>query len=179
MGDSYIHWAEVRAIERNIGATLGAPNVQGIKWEGRRGMKWEGLLSAIQYLQLQGAPPKVMVIHVGSNNLGCTPLGHIREDMKRDFAHLFSIYSNTRILASEMLPRLVWDRTSLPIAAIENKRKNLNDTVRRFVTYNGGTFIKYQEITTDTPGLFYKDGAHLSDIGIDMMLFEIKEALST
>ena len=41
----------------------------------------------------------------------------------------------------------------------------------------GGVFIDHLEITADTPGLYKSDGVHLSDIGSDIFMLDIREAL--
>ena len=61
---------------------------------------------------------------------------------------------------------------------MEPKRKFINRVIRRFRTYNGrGVFIDHPEITADTPGLYKPDGVHLSDIGSDIFMLDIREAL--
>lgn len=140
-------------------------------------MKWHQLLPKLQYAALHNAVPKAIVIHVGSNDLANLKGVAIIHNMKEDLINIIQTYTNSTIFVSAMLPRIVWSSTPVP-DKMEAKRKFINRVIRRFVMYNGrGVFIDHPEITADTPGLYITDGVHLSDIGSDILMLDIREAL--
>lgn len=176
-GDSYITRLEERAYNRRIQSNLGASNVQMVHWIHEPGMHWPRLRPEIQFHALHNYPPRAIVIHVGSNDLAKVKSVVSVHDMKDDLQHLVDTYPNTKIMFSAMFPRIVWTRTKNP-EKMEPKRKEINRVIRRFMQYKGrGVFIEHPEITTDTPGLYGRDGIHLSDIGSDIFMLDIREAL--
>ncbi len=179
VGDSFVHWAERRAVFRQIQNSLGVKGISSITWEGSRGMKWELLMQTIQYLALRESCPKVIFIHLGSNNIGSSSCSYLRAVMKRDILNIVSMFPNAKLVVSAMLPRLVWNRTLISVDKIEKKRRYFNRFLRRLVCYLGGQFVSHEEITADTPGLFFGDGVHLSDVGTDLFLMAFKDCLET
>lgn len=177
VGDSYINRLEARARTRQLESTVGASKVQKVKWMGQGGMKWQQLLPKIQYAALHNAAPKAIVVHVGSNDLAYQKGVVLIHNMKDDLSNLVQTFTNSAIFVSAMLPRIVWSGTQVP-DKMDSKRKFINRVIRRFIKYNGrGVFIDHPEITSDTPGLYKPDGAHLSDIGSDILMLDIREAL--
>ena len=176
-GDSYITKLQIRAYNRHIEYNLGASNVQNVQWIHEPGMHWPKLLPEIQFHALHSYPPRAMIIHVGSNDLATVKGVELIHTMKEDIQHLVDTYPNTKIMFSAMFPRMVWTRTNNP-EKMEPKRKFINRVIRRFLQYQGrGVFIEHPEITSDTPGLYDRDGVHLSDIGSDIFMLDIREAL--
>ena len=176
-GDSYIHWAEQRATYRNNSKDLDVDRVSCIKWSGQRGMRWEQLMHKIQYLSLYNPPPKVLIIHVGCNDIASVRCNVMRNAIRNDILELSNLFPSTNLILSAMLPRRNWSRSDMPLDKIERKRKLLNRFMRRLVSYLGGIFIAHEDIKADTPGFYFADGIHLSDIGNDLFLLSIKEAL--
>ena len=62
IGDSYVYWAQKRAIKREIANDLGLKGVSKIRWKGIRGMSWDRLMIEVQYLSLHNSAPRVIVI---------------------------------------------------------------------------------------------------------------------
>ena len=136
-------------------------------------MKWQQLLPKIQYAALHNAAPKAIVVHVGSNDLAYQKGVVLIHNMKDDLSNLVQTFTSSAIFVSAMLPRIVWSGTQVP-DKMEPKRKFINRVIRRFIKYNGSF---HPEITSDTPGLYKPDGVHLSDIGSDILMLDIREAL--
>ena len=177
VGDSYITRLEERAYTRHIELNLDASNVQCVQWIHIPGMKRSQLLKEIQFPAVYSHSPRAIVIHVGSNDLATVKGVVTIHAMKDDLLHLIDTFPNTRIMFSAMFPRLVWTRTKNP-EKMESKRKDINRVIRRFLQYqNRGVFIEHPEITTDTPGLYATDGIHFSDIGSDIFMLDVREAL--
>ena len=55
--------------------------------------------------------------------------------------------------------------------------KLLNRFLKRLVLYLGGQFIEHEDIKADTPGFYFRDGVHLSDIGTDLFLLSCRDTL--
>ena len=179
MGDSIVFWAgrrcrSLRMFNLNLQAGLQT------KWQGRRGMRWFQFKSMIQWISLHRTP-KVIVIHLGGNDVIRTKFQKMRRIMKRDFKRLFALFPNTLILWSEILPRLEWkySRPNSNIKATDKKRKRFNTLGRQMLRgHKNGRIIKH-DITTDCPGLFRPDGCHLSDIGIALFCNTLQGAIET
>ena len=139
-------------------------------------MKWQQLLPKIQYAALHNAAPKAIVVHVGSNDLAYQKGVVLIHNMKDDLSNLVQTFTSSAIFVSAMLPRIVWSGTQVP-DKMESKRKFINRVIRRFIKYNGrGSLLIIQKLH-DTPGLYKPDGVHLSDIGSDILMLDIREAL--
>ena len=93
--------------------------------------------------------------------------------MKADLQHLVNNFPNTKII-STMFPRIVWTRTKNP-EKMDSKRKFINRVFRMFMLLkNRGVFIEHTDITYDIPGLYDRDDFHLSDIGSDIFMLDIR-----
>lgn len=138
-------------------------------------MHWYQFNSTMQYTCLHNKPPKFLFLHLGSNDLtsikGCALEHSMREDIRSWMEKL----PMTQFIFSELLPRINWGAPQFPDYKIERKRKHLNNCLRRFMTHNGGQYIKHEDIETETAGLYFRDGIHLSDIGYDIMLLGFKD----
>ncbi|MES9883958.1 MAG: SGNH/GDSL hydrolase family protein [Sedimenticola sp.] len=178
VGDSYVRRLHERACHRRIDNSLQQPHIRNINWMGYGGLRWGALRQKIQYAAIHGSAPKAIVIALGSNDLGLTKGCPLIHDMRRDLHAVQAMFPETKIIFSALLPRLVWLRTDIPVDKIETKRKQINRTVRRFVTnILHGSFVSHPDITADCPGMYHTDGVHLSDIGNDLFMLNIKEAL--
>ena len=179
IGDSYIHWAERRAWIRHLSNDLGVAAVERIKWDGTRGMRWAQLRQRLQHLALFNPAPKVILLHVGGNDLGLTKGVVLRRAIKDDIQSISEMYPNVKLIVSGLVPRMAWPRSEWPVPKVEKVRKYVNNFTRRLVAHAGGMFIQHADITPETPGFYFRDGVHLSDIGTDLFLFNIKEALTS
>ena len=140
-------------------------------------MGWQDLRREVQYLAMHNPPPRVLLLHVGSNDLGTVGCSVMRAQFKADILDLHALFPDTTLVVSAMLPRLDWSRSLIPINKLERKRRLLNRFLRRLALYVGGRFIAHEDITYDCPGLFYSDGVHLSDVGSDLFLLSIRTVL--
>jgi hypothetical protein len=95
--------------------------------------------------------------------------------MRADMKYWMEKLPDTIFIFSQMLPRLKWRVHDYPMSKIDKKRKHINNCIRRSVVFDGGKFISYPDIDVDTPGLYFGDGIHLSDVGYDFILLNMKE----
>ena len=69
LGDSLVRWAGERAKMKGQD-NLGLADLKVI-WDGRQSMTVQGLRTAIQHGILRGNKPRIIVLHVGGNNVSC------------------------------------------------------------------------------------------------------------
>jgi len=138
-------------------------------------MKWVQLVPYIKQQLARYSLPDVLIVHLGSNDMvqyGGDTLGDM---ITKDLAEIHKLLPNTKIVWSEILPRLRWEGANSWVG-IENKRRRVNRYGLTWVGRNGGFGIKH-EITHKDKGLFRADQVHLSDIGNDIFLNSIQECL--
>ncbi|XP_054851801.1 uncharacterized protein LOC129340931 [Eublepharis macularius] len=68
-GHSMIFWAAHQARRSWIGSQLGLSRWATIEWQGRRGLRWAGLLPLL-FEGRSAPPPHILVVHLGGNDLG-------------------------------------------------------------------------------------------------------------
>lgn len=177
MGSSYVYWAERRAAAKPSGRSLGlSRHNMNITWCGNRGMRWSQLLSSVKQNLISMAPPDILLLHLGANDIGTVKLRDLMKAMNADLSKLQKLLPNTRFGFSFMLPRLKW-KGCVNVARLELARKRANRSVSRFILDNGGFVVHHPDITHESPLLYRSDGVHLSDIGCDFLLNMIEGAL--
>lgn len=127
-------------------------------------MHWSELIK-LQHTCLYSRPPMVVFIHQGSNDLFTVKGCGLEHQVREDLYHSSNKLSNTKVIFSKMFQEL------------ERKRKLLNNCIRRFKVFCGSYYVSHLDIATDTPGLYFRDRVHLSDIGYAVMVLSIKEVL--
>ncbi|XP_068100040.1 nuclear factor 7, ovary-like [Hyperolius riggenbachi] len=111
-----------------------------VHWMGFEGMRWQELLPGLKKKVSTMGTPNVLVIHLGGNDLGVINRLTLIEIMKKDLATLLSLYPDTAVVWSCVVPRAYWYRVPL-----ERCRKNLNRNICRFGTKMGfGTIYHFQ-----------------------------------
>lgn len=166
VGDSLIARAEgwAGAVNRsNLNLDQSCFTVQ---WLGFRGMQWHHLRSKVQWISLH-AKLRMIIVHVGGNNVVWTKMQKMKRIMRRDFQYIFEIFPDTMVVWSEILPRLCWKFAPVNSSKTcwDRKRVRFNQLGRQMVSLNPNGRILKHDITADCPGLFHSDGCHLSDVG--------------
>ena len=141
-------------------------------------MKWEELFPKLTFEAMFCEPPKISIIHLGSNDLTVVVGKVLESDIKQDLVTLKSLFPKTNIVYSAILPRLAWTGAD-SFAGIERKRKQVNGRIRRYLCKDRGVYLEHSEITSDISGFFARDCVHLADIGIDMMLFQFRDCIES
>ncbi|KAJ8304808.1 hypothetical protein KUTeg_018391 [Tegillarca granosa] len=83
---------------------------------------------------------------------------------------------NTKLIWSQILPRLKW-RNERNHKAVNKSRVRINSYIAKFMISNGGLYIRYPEIVQSNVGMFYNDKVHLSQLGNDIFLYRLQQAL--
>ncbi|XP_052684344.1 uncharacterized protein LOC128164503 isoform X2 [Crassostrea angulata] len=177
IGSSIIHWAQKYAETTNQ-LNLGL-NHFTINWNGRRGMVWEYLYTTVSSMLIPNKQPTILIIHCGGNNIGDpqNTLKGIQKFMKLTLSQIADLLPNTLIVWSHILPRSNW-RQSLSTIEGENSRRRINSAIATFVLKKlNGASIKYPDIQITQKRLFRLDGVHLSDLGNNIYINSLKNAI--
>ena len=176
LGDSIPYWAGEYAVERGI-PNLSLPPEWSLGWYARRGMSWEQFIHELQLRVLFQPAPKVILIHLGGNDLCSLSLLRIFNLIRRGIHYLSGAYPSAHFLWVDILQRLHWTDTYGGDVLIERKRLRVNRFGRQLVTSLLHGHTLEHDIDYNTPGFFRPDGTHLSHIGLAMYLDATRDAL--
>lgn len=142
-------------------------------------MVWEYLYTTVSSMLIANKPPTILIIHCGGNNIGDpqNTLKGIQKFMKLTLSQIADLLPNTLIVWSHILPRSNW-RQSLSTIEGENSRRRINSAIATFVLKKlNGTSIKHTDIQITQKRLFRLDGVHLSDLGNNIYINSLKNAI--
>lgn len=174
IGSSLVHWAYGTAMTKNT--DYPALSKRSTKWYGTRGMKWYQLLPRITALLREKSHPRVLIIHLGGNDLTSTPLKVLIEQIKCDLSKIQHMMPKTQIVWSDVTTRIRYKGANSNAKA-EKARKTLNASVRPHVTKLDGFSVRHPLIIWTASHLFRKDGVHLSDRGNCILLQDWQDGL--
>ena len=149
-----------------------------IWWQGRGGLRWSQVMSFLSLLLTLEAPPDILVIHCGGNDIGHVSTSYLRKNIVATIKRIIRMLPNTRVVWSQILPRLRW-RNEQDHCALEKARLRVNSFVAKEVISLGGGYIRYPEISEANTGFFLPDQVHLSAPGNDLFLYRIQQALQS
>ena len=166
VGDSLVSRADEWAASAHRHNLYLDPQRWCIRWLGKGSMTWQDLRSKIQWIGLH-ATPKIILIHLGGNDVVFTKMQKMKRIMQRDFNHLFRLFPQTLIVWSEILPRLKWKYAppTSPWKCWDRKRLRFNQLGRQLVSVHPNGRVLKHDVTVDCPGLFATDGCHMSPVG--------------
>jgi lysophospholipase L1-like esterase len=136
-------------------------------------MTWKQFTPAVGSYLDRHPSPGMILIQVGSNDLGSTKGFELVHDIECDLLRLRVLLPDVKIVWSELL------HTAREGKAMEKTRKRVNLAVKNIVLGVGGYVIKHNNIRARDINLFRNDGTHLSDIGINVYLNTIQGALES
>lgn len=127
-------------------------------------MRWEHLLPRLQFLMLTRGHPKIIILHVGGNNIDSVPQLTLMQSIKDDLEYIHSVYSPAMLVWCDILPRLFWRNNKTEDSkALNLKAKRINRAAHQYMTGLGQTLTPH--ILWHMTELFDNDGVHLSDFG--------------
>ena len=100
----------------------------------------------------------------------------LRKQIKETLVRLSAKFENTKLVWSQILPRFKW-RSETDPKQLNNVRVRINRAVANHLIANKGAYVKYPELSIENEGFFKDDGVHLTDLGNDLLLFRLQEAL--
>ncbi|XP_054828286.1 uncharacterized protein LOC129324873 [Eublepharis macularius] len=174
-GHSMVFWAANQAKNTPIGSQLGLSAVATVEWQGRRGLRWPGLLPLLFRGRLQ-PPPHIVVIHLGGNDLGMVQGKALSVQVAVDLAYINDRWPGVLVIWSEMLQRRVW-REALNPKAIERARRKTNHDIRKALGQGLGIYLPHPRIRAEFANLYRGDGVHMSPEGNELFLDDLRQGL--
>ncbi|KAH3866395.1 hypothetical protein DPMN_029458 [Dreissena polymorpha] len=121
-----------------------------IAWWGIGGLTWSTLRRSIESNVLLSTPPKVLVLHLGGNDLCIDSCAKVRNNIKREIKYLRTAFADTAIIWLDIIYRINW-RSSLPTKIITSKRRRVNRFGRVCVQWASRSTSIIVDIDANTP----------------------------
>ena len=138
-------------------------------------MRWEDLLQTIQLQMLHHRPPRIIIIHLGGNNIHNTKITKLMSSIKKDLQYIRDTFIKSHIVWCDILPRLQWRNNQSESPKVLNiKRKRINRAAHQFTKLISNSSCISPNIPWHMTELFMTDGVHLSDMGNMVYLQTIK-----
>lgn len=177
IGDSIVYWTS-RWYQSHPWLQSVQPQ---LRFFGSRGATPETLkLFLMSVWPRHGRPPRTVVIHVGTNNLGNLPARSQRAALESLWEFIPCLSDNpsqTEIIWSDILPKSgvnrAGDVTLQQLQTLDRVRRDVNRFARRMSIRNGGRFIDHPSFSLAVPHLYRADGIHLSPTGCEMFVHDI------
>ena len=171
LGDSIERRAKERAAATHR-LQLGTPYT--IQWHGQGGARIEDVERMVDNRLMFSAPPSLVVLHLGTNNIGQMDACSCRAAIKTALGTLRVRMPQALILWSSILPRIVYHGKrptgSTSQEALEGVRVSLNNYARRQANRMGNASVIIHDIDRSNHNMFIRDGVHLSDQGSDILI---------
>ena len=176
IGYSIPFWAGKRAEARGK-PDLDMPGGAAVSWMAVRGMGWEKATHHLQLPALFQTPPQVLVVHLGGNDLVRHSLRLVFKLINDTYDYIRAAFPDAILVWVDILPRFCWRAPKNEHKAIDKKRRRVNQLGHQAVRKAGGQVL-HLDIDL-TRGFFREDGVHLSDVGLDMYIDNLRELLLT
>ena len=179
MGSSIVYWAARRTGGRSGGPKLGLQiKCYTLHWLGKRGMQWKELIPTFDEYLLTRPRPQILLIQLGSNDLAILKSKELIELIRLDVLRLQALFPELILIWSEILPRCYWHFADNQVL-LENTRKRTNTAVKGIFksAIGKGFIIRNPNILSKEISLYRYDGVHLSNVGNDVYLNNIKGPL--
>ncbi|XP_054830429.1 uncharacterized protein LOC129343873 [Eublepharis macularius] len=174
-GHSFVFWAAHQAKRTAFGSQLGLSQWATVEWQGRRGLRWPGLLPLL-FEGRCAPPPHILVIHLGGNDLGLVKGKALSLQAQADLRLIGKRWPGVLIIWSDILPRRVW-REALDAKAIEGARYKANKALHKALEKGLGVYLPHPGIRAALPDLYRGDGVHLSFKGNNIFLDDLRRGL--
>ena len=173
MGSSIIKRLFPLARETEVGCSLDTG--ADLWWQGYSGLSLKRTKAKLRTLLRIRDPPLFLLLHVGGNDLGITPLKAIKDMLLSLFDFIDVHFSSTKIIWSEILPR-DWGINN---KGLDAARKRINTLAAKQVKIRGGFYLRHVNLARYNLNNFDSDGIHLSLAGNRLLLHNLKHALSS
>jgi lysophospholipase L1-like esterase len=165
VGDSIVYWAGVWFQGQTGHAAFGGPALHAaVKFHGSRGADVARCKALLLNLWSGSSQrPDVVVVHIGSNNIGNTSAKQLRDELDGlwTFIGCLSESEKTIFIWSDILPRAAM----CTVPSLDAVRRGINRYSRRVAIRAQGDFITHTGINANNGALFRMDGLHLSELG--------------
>ncbi|KAJ1178852.1 hypothetical protein NDU88_004094 [Pleurodeles waltl] len=174
VGHSFVRWAEKQAASCHFGRQLGLDGSRiRVSWVGKSGMRWGELLYVLAKRMERGVCPDLLVLHLGENDLVALSGIGLLKVMKMDLCRIKEKWAGTHIVWTGLVPRRVW-RGAKSFKGIEKQRRKINREMKNFCISQGFSFLYHENIGVSDVDLFRQDGVHLSFLGNEHYLLELR-----
>ncbi|KAJ1180797.1 hypothetical protein NDU88_006013 [Pleurodeles waltl] len=96
--------------------------------------------------------------------------------MKADLLEIRRQWYGCHLVRTAFVPQRVW-RGVQKSGAIERARKKINKEMKSFCAANGITFLEHVDLRFKAREFFRGGGVHLSFMGMELYLLQVKEVL--
>ena len=168
IGDSNVkHWGDY-AIK--LGCWHLGQTRHQIVWLGTSSMRWAQFLPSLQLQMITRGHPRVIIIHLGGNNVDSVPQFTLMETIWDDLKYIHSVFQSSLLIWCGILPRLLWrnnrDNNS---KALNLKCKRINRAAYQYSICFGES--PQSHLLRYMTKLFGDDGVHLSDLRTNIQKF--------
>jgi len=118
-----------------------------------------------------------LITAVYLQGLNAVNLFHSAVYTRQTFDYIRAAFPDTILVWVDILPRFCWRAPKNEYKTINRKRRRVNQLGHQAVRKAGG-HVLHLDIDL-TSGLFREDGVHLSDVGLDMYIDNLRELLLT
>ena len=129
-------------------------------------MRWEQLLPRLQLLMINRGHPRIIILHVGGNNIDSVPQLTLMQSIKDDLKYIHSVFSSSLLVWCDILPRLYWGNNKKEDSKTLNLKCNrINRAAHQYMNDLSLGQVLSPHIQWYMTELFDRDGVHLSDFG--------------
>ena len=171
----------IKRLEEYVFATRAGDHSLGLSsrivWMGSGGMCWNGAIACLRRSR-RLPKPRVIVLHVGGNDLGGEPWTRLVSRMKRDLRWVLTEFPETTVLFSHILPRMrFWGQRDASSKALNLAGRRMSKEISTFLHKRGHGAIRHDGIRLEANVLDDR-GVHLNDRGNEIFLNDFKYALT-
>ena len=156
VGDSLIRWAQ-----RPLGVDI------PVLWRGRSGARLRDIWSLIESIPANASPPKIIIVHLGTNDLLHIDVFSIRQSIAIFMDEVRSRFPSSVLVWSDILPRVFYFGARSQ-KAVERQRKAINRWARVYSQRVGCQVLHHPQFVWSDLALYRHDGVHLSATGNDI-----------
>ena len=168
----------MRALQRGQ-QDLRLPEGNTVAWWGIQGMGWQQFIPSLRLDVALRSPPKIIVIHLGGNDITRHSIGGMARLIKQGIQYLRAAFPRTILIWVDILPRISWGVVEGAVSAIHGKVRRINVEGHKIISKGVG--VKFHVLKIDiyrhTLGFFREDGVHLSVVGLEFYLDSLRDCI--
>lgn len=140
-------------------------------------MRWCHFRRQLESNVLLCKTPDIAFVHLGGNDVTSGSLTAVRNTIKREINYLRAAIPDSLIVWVDILQRRNWRSTNYSIQEIERIRTRINRFGKQQVARHSKFDFLTLDIDSSTEGFFRNDGVHLSKVGLEFYLYEMREMI--
>ena len=175
LGDMFVYglqqYAECRHVAKNF-------DVKGVEvvWSTVPDCNVQGIVQVCADMATMNSP-HVVVLHYGAFHLGNVSAPTLLADLECLVQAVVKILPNAKVIFSGLLPRAIWDNSSVFCPQQNNARCVINRGMCAFMLRAGMFFCNNETIDSSNAVYFKEDGISLSFMGNAMLFWNVRVAL--